>query len=286
VTGNFDNGQAITFDASSLDAGEVFTFDARGYNTGAAVGASDAISVKGGAANDVFYTARLDEERGALTFDLSLTSGGADISGIDTIVIANDGWNGEGLVNVAGGSDESIETAGDWSSVATSTNHGVEVIGFKGGAGGDRLDVYYDSVTSMTSTFGFVEESYVLTTGDSLSGLASGAVIEISSGSLTLNSLGSSWTLKGIAESLSNRGDGDALVGLKDGEYTVVIYSSNNASTADAHLFNIRVDGGDGLDFTTAAGTGLNSQADNDMIEYVGVLRGVGADILTGENFI
>lgn len=124
-----------------------------------------------------------------------------------------------------------------------------------------------------------------MTTGDSLSGLSTGSVIEINSSSLTLNTLGSSWSLKSVADSLSNRGDGDALVGLKDGEYTVVIYSSNNSATADAHLFNIRVDGGDGLDFTIAA-AGVNSQADTDMIEYVGVLREVGADILTAENFI
>jgi hypothetical protein len=56
---------------------------------------------------------------------------------------------------------------------------------------------------------------------------------------------------------------------------------------ADAYLFNIRVDGGDGLDFEISNDPlSPNGQEDNDMIEYVGVIREVGADILVGENFI
>ena len=71
-------------------------------------------------------------------------------------------------------------------------------------------------------------------------------------------------------------------MGLQDGYYTVAIYSEDSSS-ADAFLINIRVDGGDSLDFGWGADI---ADTDFDMIESVGVVRDVGADTLQAVNFI
>ena len=92
----------------------------------------------------------------------------------------------------------------------------------------------------------------------------------------------SDWSLSSVAGRLSKQGDGNALIGLQDGYYTVAIYSEDSSS-ADAFLFNIRVDGGDSLDFGWGADI---ADTDFDMIEYVGVVRDVGADTLQAVNFI
>ncbi|MDC0013079.1 hypothetical protein OAE29_07575 [Octadecabacter sp.] len=275
LDGGFDNGGAITFDASTFNAGEVLTFDASSVVFG------NEILVIGGEGDDVITTASQDVDRGLMTLDL--TSGGQD-----TVVINNDGWNGEGLTLTTAGADMSIEN-GDWGTLAPPLNaleHGVEIDGFTGGAGGDRLDIVFSSGVSSN---GSIEEGYVLGTGDPID-KSTGTVIELTSVDYTINLDNASITLQDIASDLSAGGDGDAMVDLSDGNYTVVIYSSQVASgddMADAYLFNIRVDGGDGLDFNISGDpTSPNGQEDNDMIEYVGVIREVGADILVGENFI
>ena len=231
------------------------------------------INVTSGRANDTIITSGDDAVRGQLTVDL--TAGG-----VNTVLLRNDAWNGEGLVDPVANQNKSIEGPdNEWTSVPNSNQFGVEILGFVGGANGDKLDIYYNT---SSSTISRVEENYVLGTANELNLLSSGGVIELSSAHHTL---GETWTVKEVAEMLSGRGEGDMLVGLKDGNYTVVIYSDKESSSADAHLFNIRVDGGDGLDFTISA-SGINSQADTDMIEYVGTLREVGSDTLTASNFI
>jgi len=297
LDGDFDNENAILFDASEsydattnpngntngLDAGESLVFDASDYG---ANGANDQITVVGGAGDDTITTAELDVQRGLMTVDLR--SGG-----IDTVIIANDDWNGEGLSNTAADVDLSIADtqtvngittplSSSWTSYNTSLSHGVEIFGFTGGQGGDKLDVQYGDGSSTT---GGIQEGYVLGTGNPIN-KASGTVIELDSSDYTISLDGTSFTLRDIAFDLSAGGQGDALVGLDDGNYTVVIYSSDDEEAADAYIFNIRVGGDDGLDFTISDAGGTNPQADNDMIEYVGVLRGVGADTLVGENFI
>ena len=281
VTGNFDNGQAITFDASSLDAGEVFTFDGRAYDTGGAVFASDAISVIGGAGDDVFYAADLDEERGAMTFDLS--SGGTD-----TIHIRNDAWNGS---YTATGSSSPYGLDDGFQLVAGSNGFGVTVTSFASGNGGDVVDITYsvsafvhpDAATAaLLAATGFDGTSSgqlkVVTLGSTdLSTVASGTVLSINS---AVDQTGDGWTVGQIATTLSATGAGTALVGLQDGFYTVAMYSDTSAN-ADAHLFNIIVDGGDSLDFAWTTGN-----QDHDHIEYIGTLSGIGADTLTADNFI
>ncbi len=291
LASTYNNGNAIIFDASTsfdaitspngntngLDVGESLIFDASAYGQSSVSGsyADDEISVVGGAGNDTITTAELDIQRGLMTVDVS--SGG-----IDTVVIANDGWNGEGLNTTSANANETITNSSDWDDVIGSLSHGVEIFGFNGGQAGDKLDVQYGDGTSTT---GGIQEGYVLGTGNPIN-KASGTVIELDSSDYTISLDGTSFTLRDIAFDLSAGGQGDALIDLDDGNYTVAIYSSQNTETADTYLFNIRVDGGDGLDFTISAPNGTNPQEDNDMIEYVGVLRGVGADVLVGENFI
>ena len=117
-------------------------------------------------------------------------------------------------------------------------------------------------------------------TTTNLGGVSSGDVIEISSANYQLGGLGD-WDVSSVAGRLANQGNGNGLVGLQDGYYTVAIYS-DDSNVADAFLFNIRVDGGDSLDFSWGDNTG----GDFDMIEYVGVIQDIGADTLQAVNLI
>jgi hypothetical protein len=251
------------------------------------------ISVTSGSGNDTIITSGTDSARGALTVNLGPKAGG----GIDTVRILNTTFDGS-------------KTVGDLTQVATfssnfeagsaPTTRGVTIDGFTSGTGGDRIEVQYgadltnqtyvsstninEAVTPVTPGFdgtssGQIRKGVELTTTN-LGGVSSGDVIELSSATYQLGGVGS-WTIQGVATQLSNNGNGNGLVALNDGYYTVAIYSDNSVN-ADAFLFNIRVDGGDGLDFSWQANTG----GDFDMIEYVGVLRDVGADSLQAVNFL
>lgn len=268
LNGSFNNNVGIHFDAAQLDAGEALTLDAQNYS------ALHEVSVTAGAGADVITTAEANAQRGLMTVDFSYAAGDATHGGVDTLLIRDAAWDVSGI---SYSSNTTQTFVNNFSADANATHFGVAVLGFKAGANGDQIDVEYGS---NTTTNGDLRPSYVLTTGMSLSGLSTGAVIEISSGSYQLNS-NSSWSLADVAAVLSNNGNGDALVGLHDGEYTVAIYS-NTSTTADAHLFSIRVDGGDGLDFSQI----INQGGDMDSIEYIGVLREVGADALVASNFI
>ena len=296
LNANFDNGGAIIFDASTFDAGEVFTFNADAYvvstNISVAGTSADAITVIGGAGDDVITTAAQDAARGWMTVDLS--SGG-----VDTVTIANDTQNGSKTV----GSFASVATfTVNFQAVTGADTLGATIQGFTAGNGGDRLHIEYGSaiadydyngggndtetITPVTNGYnpttgssGQIEKGVVLTTTN-LGGVSSGDVIEISSANYQLGGLGD-WDITSVAGRLANQGNGNGLVGLQDGYYTVAIYS-DDSNVADAFLFNIRVEGGDGLDFSWGATTG----GDFDMIEYVGVIQDIGADTLQAVNFI
>ena len=292
LNANFDNGGAIIFDASTFDAGEVFTFNADAYVVSGTGTSADAISVIGGAGDDVIITAAQDAARGWMTVDLS--SGG-----VDTVTIANDTQNGSKTV----ASFASVATfTANFVAVTGADTLGATIQGFTAGNGGDRLHIEYGSnltsvtyasgetynetITPVTNGYnpatgssGQIEKGVVLTTTN-LGGVSSGDVIEISSANYQLGGLGD-WDITSVAGRLANQGNGNGLVGLQDGYYTVAIYS-DDSNVADAFLFNIRVDGGDGLDFSWGANTG----GDFDMIEYVGVIQDIGADTLQAVNFI
>jgi len=306
LASTFNNGNAIIFDASTsfdatsnpngnlngLDVGESLIFDASAYGQSSLSGsfADDELTVVGGAGNDTISTAELDEQRGLMTVDLS--SGG-----VDTVVISNASQNGSKSI----GSHGSVATfTSNFQVVASADTLGVTIQGFTAGNDGDRLHIEFGSVLTdvyggvslsetvtpvtagydpATGSSGQIEKGVDLTTTN-LSSVSSGDVIEISSAIYQLGGLGT-WDITSVAGRLSNQGDGNALVGLQDGYYTVAIYS-DNSDNADAFLFNIRVDAGDGLDF----GWGTTGLGDFDMIEYVGVIQDVGADTLQAVNFI
>ena len=302
LASSFDNGGAIIFDASTFDSGEVFTFNADAYVVSGAGTSADAISVIGGAGDDVITTTGQDTARGWMTLDLS--SGG-----IDTVVIENTTFDGSKTVRdhtlVATFSDHFVAVSG-------AENYGVTIDGFQAGNGGDSVQIQFgddlvvagaaspdEGIYGNTSpvdefvspvTPGFASSSVhgasssqiekgVLLTTTNLGGVSSGDVIEISSANYQL--AGGVWDISSVAGRLANQGDGNGLVSLQDGYYTVAIYS-DDSNFADAFLFNIRVDGGDGLDFSWGANTG----GDFDMIEYVGVIQDIGADTLQAVNFI
>ena len=118
LASTFNNGNAIIFDASTsfdaitspsgntngLDVGESLIFRClcvRPEQRKSGSDADDEISVVGGAGNDTITTAELDIQRGLMTVDVST-------GGIDTVVIANDGWNGEGLNTTSANANETI----------------------------------------------------------------------------------------------------------------------------------------------------------------------------------
>jgi hypothetical protein len=262
-------------------------------------GGNGIVWVQGGAGIDSITTYADEAQRAALTVNLR-----SDAS-IDTVVLRNNALtsasgtlSGGGIVTT-GAVDVSrtFSAAGlpvDFVYDASGQNYAVEIRGFVSGDGGDKLDIVYNSDTSATSSTGSFANSYDLGDPDPVvAGMSTGGVIEISSANYQLSS---GWNLYTIAGVLSANGLGNGLVQLDDGEYTVVVYDGTS-STASAHLFNIRVDDEDGLDFSYTAGQnegatatgGLGSvddYSDLDAIEYVGILYNIGADSLTGQNFI
>ncbi|MCF8516628.1 MAG: hypothetical protein K9G72_20020 [Rhodobacteraceae bacterium] len=270
----FDNNGLIIFDANSFDAGEVLSFDGTDYR------ATHALGVIGGAGDDVLYSSDVGTSRGKMTFDLS--HGGVDTVHIQTVAWASTAGSTTATVNLTQSFLSDFQSA--------PTTEAVQIYGFTGGEGGDVLDIHYGDVSGLiTTTPGFdgtssggMVNNVTLNVDVGLSSASSGDVIEISSEAYNLNA---GWTIGQVAGQLSRQGNGDALFGLNDGVYTVAIYSNQVTSgenAADVHLFNIRVDGGDGFDLSWTDTQG----PDYDMIEYVGMLHNVGADMLDGTNFI
>ena len=340
----FNNGNAMLFDASSLDAGETITFDASSYEQ------TDQITVKGGAGDDVFITAANDAARGAMTIDLDAKGAG----GNDKVLILNAGaitvgnlndessgpssttdqvggtvldgfFSAPTAANVTPDPDEVLSSlitgsSGDeYRSVSFTDNDtvnssvlrftglyseavtewetsegidglvkpGGEYVTIKGFTAGDGEGYDQIAMTWITSdaqaTVSMSGGSFLNAQLNStlLNGVEDGGVINITS---TISQISDFTDLKSVAGLLSNSGQGDALVGLTEGEYSVVLYGGTS-NTADAYIYNVHVGGGDGLDFNSEELVG-NYNYDADSIELVAKVEGVGAGAFVGDNFI
>jgi len=311
ASGGFETGADI--DTVTLTTSGVFTgqSDVETYNLADAAGNVFSqnwgnSSVNGGSGDDRIFTSSNDGERGELTVNLSE-------GGNDTVVINNGGylsiyqgdWNDGYYRNVFVGdvlngfhSDSSSDDPDsfDWNTPVSTGNYAdainnwtsggtyaVTILGFTAGDGAD-----YDVIE--TNWYGFADMSdasfvnnAVLNQTD-LSGVGTGSVIELDADqSFQLVNFAN---LDAVAALLSNSGDGDALLSLNDGNYTVVLYSGSGAvgsgNPASAYIYHITVDEGDGLDFVSNEAFG---NYDADSIELVGVLVGVGANALDSNNF-
>jgi len=197
------------------------------------------------------------------------------------VIIKNASWSttNPAVDGNAGNLSDNTTTPSDYVFDPNSLEYGVEVLGFRGGQHGDKVNMIFDtSAGASTIQSNGQLINYTLNSGTTLNGTSSGTVIALNSNSHQFSDNASA-NLSQVATLLSGF-NGAALNLLGDGQYTIVIYSSNT-SDADAHLFNIRVHGGDGFDLRSTAGQII----DNDAIEYMGVLREVGAGILVGDNF-
>jgi hypothetical protein len=282
------------------------------------------VSVKGGSANDRIITSEVDSVRDNLTIDL--TAGGRDTvvihnaSGGNTVADLVDTWSVDNNDTVDGSSTDAIggvtlngfysaatvnasdvvdwnasnanqvlrfigtwaESVSNWNASSGRGTSAVMINGFTAGdvAGGDVIETNWGTIDTTNATF---VENAVLNQTD-LSGVGTGSVIELNADSSF--QLVNYTNLSAVAAMLSNSGDGDALLGLNNGNYTIVIYqgtgNATSADPADAYIYQITVDEGDGLDFVSNEGT-YNYDADS--IELIGVLMNIGANALTGQNF-
>jgi hypothetical protein len=273
------------------------TLDDQAYDSGNGI-----VSVVGGTGSDTITTYADEGQRGDLTINL-----GSD-SAVDTVILRNNNLTGNvdatanvASANLSGGgilttqssdaASYSFGAAGDFKYDANAQDYAVVVNGFVAGDGGDRLDIVFnsDAAPSVTGTSSFANNYDLGDPDPVVAGLNTGGVIEISSANYQINT---GWDLADVASVLSSSGFGNALVQLKDGDFTVIIYDGTT-SAANAHIFNIRVDDGDGFDLayvqsqTEGLGaTGADVYNDLDAIEYVGMLSNIGADTLTSQNFI
>jgi hypothetical protein len=264
------------------------TLDDQAYDSGNGI-----VSVVGGTGADRITTYADEGQRADLTINL-----GSD-SAIDTIVLRNNALttnssslSGGGILTTQASDAASYSFgSGDFQYDPNGHLYAVTINGFVAGDGGDRLDIVFNSDTApgVTGTSSFANNYDLGDPDPVVAGLNSGGVIEISSANYQLN-IG--WDLEDVASILSGAGFGNALVQLKDGDFTVIVYDGTT-STANAHIFNIRVDDGDGFDLayvqsrTEGLGaSGADVYNDLDAIEYVGMLSNIGADALTAQNFI
>ena len=134
----FSNGNNIVFSAFTLDAGEQLTFNASAY-TG-----TDAITVVGGAGNDLITTAETDAQRDLMTINLSA-------GGNDTVRILNGGSViVSDLVDVdTVGGDETDQFGGTvldgfFASPEATNQTGPVILGSSSSASGDDITVTVD----------------------------------------------------------------------------------------------------------------------------------------------
>jgi hypothetical protein len=264
------------------------TLDDQAYDSGNGI-----VSVVGGTGSDTITTYADEVQRADLTINL-----GSD-SAIDTIILRNNAMtsnssslSGGGILTTQASDSASYSFgSGDFQYDPNGHLYAVTINEFVAGDGGDRLDIVFnsDALPGVTGTSSFANNYDLGDPDPVVAGLNSGGVIEISSANYQLNT---GWDLEDVASILSGAGFGNALVQLKDGDFTVIVYDGTT-STANAHIFNIHVDDGDGFDLayvqtqTEGLGaTGADVYNDLDAIEYVGMLSNVGADALTAQNFI
>ena len=151
------------------------------------------------------------------------------------------------------------------------------------GAGYDQLAMTWitsDGGTTVNMSGGGFTNAQLNST--LLDGATDGGVINVN----TVNYQLSDYTdLKAVAALLSNNGQGNALLGLTEGNYSVILYNGTS-STADGFIYNLKVGGGDGFDFNSSQPLVGNYNFDADSLELVAKLEGVGAGSLIGDNFI
>ncbi|WP_345120123.1 hypothetical protein, partial [Quisquiliibacterium transsilvanicum] len=279
------------------------------------------VSVKGGTSNDRIITSAVDAVRSSLTVDLS--AGGRDtveirngeVTSVPSLIDNWTSWDGFSQVpanetdaeggavlngfiastrndpdiidpNATGATQDRNftgtygQSVSDWN--GTDGTYAVTITGFTAGDvdGADVIESFWGAVDLSNAIF---VENAVLNQTD-LTGVASGSVIELDA--TQTFQLVNYANLAAVAALLSNSGDGDALLGLNDGFYTVIFYrgtgGASAADPADAYIYQITVDEGDGLDFVSNEWAG---NYDADSIELVGILVDIGANTLAGQNF-
>ncbi len=285
-------------------------------------GSTDNNSVTGGLGNDTIISlsgSSADAARSDLV--INIASGGNDIIKLHnagTIAISNlydyntgnttqldeyggtvlDGFHASSTVTADNASQyDTLVFTGTWASTVSaweSNSIGVDAVTIQGfvagdGAGHDVLKIYQDDAVGSFNTAdaditGSTFFNNVLLGSTSLAGAATTSIFELDA---NYHQITNASDLTAVATLLSNSGEGNALLGLHDGIYTVVIYNSVGAqgsdNPADAYVYQITVDEGDGLDFVSYEGS---YSYDADSIELVAVMTDVGANALTGQNFI
>jgi hypothetical protein len=283
------------------------------------------VSVNGGSGNDRIITSGTDATRGALTVDLAeggrdtLVIMNAGIVVVNDLIDQFDADPGEGTnfvfeteqlggvtlngfvasaaaeIDFDGFSNDDLDFTGNYAgSLLGWTTGGTDAVTVRGftagdGVGSDVIETYWDAddngifTADEELTTGAFVENAVLNQTD-LSGVFGGSVIELNANQAF--QITDPTNLDAVAALLSNNGQGDALLGLADGDYTIVIYNGTGGASdndpADAFIFHITVRGGDGFDFNSNEGA---FDYDGDSLELVARLVDVGANMLTGQNF-
>ena len=225
-------------------------------------------SIIGGDGNDVIITSSVDAYRADLSIDL----GGVGAGGRDTIKIMNATISGAGGTYVGGVSNESTlnQTLADWTAAGSSGTDAITISGFTVGDGGDQIE-YMDG-TSAVVIGGYANN--VDLTFNNLASLSTHSVIEINA---TQFQQSDPYALLSLATML------DQLNNVQDGHYYIAVYDGTSAS-ANAFIYAATATEGDGFDFADV--NGATNGYDQDTVELIGILTGVGANNLTSQNFI
>ena len=240
------------------------------------------VLILGGAGNDVIYSSSDDTLRERLFIDLGAT--GVNVGGTDVVLFQNAaiGGAGGGLGGavVSGNSNASSLEATIllWDSnildttYPTAGTYAAEVTGFTSGSGGDKIGYLY--ATTKVTAAGFAENVVPATFDYSL--YAPNSVIELSANVFQMSDPNN---LAAIAYPMK------ALGNIANGSYYIVAYSGTDAG-ADAYIYAATATEGDGFDFADVDGLGGIGVYDTDTVELIGIIRGIGANTLTGLNFV
>jgi len=246
------------------------------------------VLILGGAGNDVIYSSSDDTLRERLFIDLGAT--GVNVGGTDVVLFQNAaiGGAGGGLggavknydgIGALDSNDSSLEaTILLWDSnildttYPTNGTYAAEVTGFTSGSGGDKIGYLY--ATTKVTAAGFAENVVPATFDYSL--YAPNSVIELSANVFQMSDPNN---LAAIAYPMK------ALGNIANGSYYIVAYSGTDAG-ADAYIYAATATEGDGFDFADVDGLGGIGVYDTDTVELIGIIRGIGANTLTGLNFV
>jgi hypothetical protein len=172
-----------------------------------------------------------------------------------------------------GASATMLNTTSLWTGNGSGGISEVVINGFTAGNGGDRVE-YYDNGTRVTFS-SFKPDSAVNSPGNTMSGLVTNSVIEISA----------DWFQVADPNNLSAMaGQLDQLNNVADGTYFIVAYNGSTGADAKAFLYGATATEGDGFDFEDA--NEYVNGFDTDTLELLAVYNGVSANSLTSDNFI